>query len=93
VELNLTGNGWRDLAGRRLEFTNPGPRPGDLARFALVQKGTAGDITASRKVKVPDIPIVGERRGSGVKRTGLCNMLGYIHRYSVPSFSVRRYSV
>ena len=23
VELNLTGNAWRDLAGRRLEFVNP----------------------------------------------------------------------
>lgn len=57
VELNLTGNGWRDLAGRRLEFTNPDPKPGDLGRFAMVQKGTAGDITASRKVKVPDIPM------------------------------------
>lgn len=57
VELNLTGNCWRDLAGRRLEFTNPGPKPADLGDFPLVQKGTAGDITASRKVKVPDIPM------------------------------------
>lgn len=57
VKLNLTGNCWRDLAGRRLEFTNPRPKPGDLDRFAPVQKGTAGDITASRKVKVPDIPM------------------------------------
>ncbi|MBI2496664.1 MAG: hypothetical protein HYV75_01615 [Opitutae bacterium] len=57
MELTLTGNCWRDLAGRRLEFTNPDPKPGDLGRFALVQKGAAGDITASRKVKVPDIPL------------------------------------
>lgn len=57
VELNLTGNCWRDLAGRRLEFTNHDPKPGDLARFPMVQKGTTGDITASRKVKVPDIPM------------------------------------
>jgi hypothetical protein len=57
VELNLTGNCWRDLAGRRLEFTNPDPKPGDLGRFSMVQKGTTGDITASRKVKVPDIPM------------------------------------
>ena len=57
VELALTGNCWRDLAGRRLEFTNPEPKPGDLGSFALEQKGTAGDITASRKVKVPDIPM------------------------------------
>ncbi len=57
VELDLTGNGWRDLAGRRLEFTNPEPQPGDLGSFAARQTGVAGDITASRKVKVPDIPM------------------------------------
>lgn len=57
VELNLTGNCWRDLAGRRLAFTNPDPKPGDLGRFSMVQEGTTGDITASRKVKVPDIPM------------------------------------
>lgn len=57
VELNLTGNCWRDLAGRRLEFANPRPKPGDLGNFPLMQKGAAGDITASRKVKVPDIPL------------------------------------
>ncbi len=57
VELNLAGNCWRDLAGQRLEFTNPEPRPGDLGGLALVQNGTTGDITASRKVKVPEIPM------------------------------------
>lgn len=57
VELNLMGNCWRDLAGRRLEFTNPEPKAGDLGNFAAVQKGLAGDISASRKVKVPDIPM------------------------------------
>ena len=57
LELALTGNCWRDLAGRRLEFTNPQPQPGDLGDLALRQKGSVGDITASRKVKVPDIPL------------------------------------
>lgn len=57
VVLELTGNCWRDLAGRRLEFTNPESKPGDLEKLALVQKGSVGDITASRKVKVPDIPL------------------------------------
>jgi hypothetical protein len=57
VELNLMGDCWRDLAGRRLEFTNPEPKPGDLGNFAAIQKGLAGDISASRKVKVPDIPL------------------------------------
>src|SRR3972149_1408630 len=57
VELELKGNCWRDLAGRRLEFTNPEPKPGLPESFATRQKGVAGDITASRKVKVPDIPL------------------------------------
>jgi hypothetical protein len=57
IELDLAGNAWRDLAGRRLEFVNPAPKPGLAASFAARQHGTTGDITASRKVKVPDIPL------------------------------------
>lgn len=58
VELDLAGNAWRDLAGRRLAFTNPQPKAGgDLDRFAMRQTGVIGDCTASRKVKVPDIPM------------------------------------
>ena len=57
VELDLEGNAWRDLAGRRLEFVNPEPKPGLDASFATRQHGAAGDITASRKVKVPEIPL------------------------------------
>jgi hypothetical protein len=57
VELELTGNAWRDLAGRRLEFTNATPKPGDLKGLASKQIGVIGDCTASRKVKVPDIPM------------------------------------
>jgi len=57
VELDLDGNAWRDLAGRRLEFVNPEPKPGLDASFATRQHGAAGDITASRKVKVLEIPM------------------------------------
>ena len=57
VELDLAGNAWRDLAGRRLEFVNPEPNPADLTGLGARQTGTVGDITASRKVKVPDIPM------------------------------------
>lgn len=56
VELELRGNCWRDLAGRRLEFSNPKPKAGVLSGFARRQEGVVGDITASRKVKVPEIP-------------------------------------
>ncbi|MBI5771824.1 MAG: hypothetical protein HZA93_28895 [Verrucomicrobia bacterium] len=57
VELDLAGNCWRDLAGRRLEFVNPEPQPGELKGLATRQTGTVGDVTASRKVKVPEIPL------------------------------------
>lgn len=57
VVLELEGNCWRDLAGRRLEFSNPQPKPGDIEKLAPLQRGTVGDISASRKVKVPDVPL------------------------------------
>jgi hypothetical protein len=57
VTLDLTGNTWRDLAGRCLEFVNPEPRPGLADSFAPLQRGATGDITASRKVRVPEIPL------------------------------------
>jgi hypothetical protein len=57
VELDLKGDCWRDLAGRRLEFTNPEPKPDLPEGFVARQEGAVGDITASRKVKVPDIPL------------------------------------
>src|SRR5881628_2025143 len=58
VLLELEGNACPDLAGCVLTFENPGktfPIRTD-ARFAPVQHGTIGDLTASRKVRVFDIP-------------------------------------
>ena len=52
--LELKGNAWRDLAGHLLKFTNPNPQAGDLKGLCAYQEGMAGDITASRKVKVPE---------------------------------------
>jgi len=71
VELDLAGDARRDLAGRRLEFVNPAPKARDLAGFAARQTGTVGDISASRKVKVPDIPLdqIGEYYAAGKKWT------------------------
>ncbi|MBI2813818.1 MAG: hypothetical protein HYX71_06005 [Opitutae bacterium] len=57
VTLELKGNCWRAGAGRRLEFSNPEPKPGDIGKLAARQQGVVGDITASRKVKVPEIPL------------------------------------
>jgi len=58
VILELKGNAWPDLAGCFLKFTNP------LKTFAHhhldslnpLQRGVIGDITASRKVRVWDVP-------------------------------------
>ncbi|QJE96514.1 hypothetical protein [Luteolibacter luteus] len=53
VELDLTGDCWRDLAGTRLNFRNPEPKPQPNTDLASPQKGVVGDMTASRKNKVP----------------------------------------
>lgn len=57
VILDLEGDGWRDVAGRHLIFENPTPKAMKLESLATVQDGVVGDITASRKVKVPEIPM------------------------------------
>jgi hypothetical protein len=62
VVLDLKGYPARDLAGHLLKFSNPKPK-GELGDgFADEQRGAAGDMTASRKAKIPDIPMeeVGE---------------------------------
>jgi hypothetical protein len=59
VILELRGNAMPDLAGCFLKFKNPNPtfplRKND--NFNLLQQGSVGDMTASRKVRVPDVPI------------------------------------
>jgi hypothetical protein len=59
IVLELTGNAHADLAGCRLRFVNfspPIPMRSD-AEFNPLQRGSIGDLTASRKVRVFDIPI------------------------------------
>ncbi len=52
--LSLDGDCWRDLAGTRLQFENPSPKVEDDADSLDVdQAGIVGDMTASRKCKVP----------------------------------------
>jgi len=54
--LSLNGDCWRDLAGTVLEFENPKPRACEEAdTFDTDQTGIVGDITASRKARVPEI--------------------------------------
>lgn len=58
VTLDLKGNAWPDLAGCLLKFINPlplVPHP-ELGTLNPIQSGMIGDLTASRKVRVFDIP-------------------------------------
>ncbi|MES2659696.1 MAG: hypothetical protein V4689_13850 [Verrucomicrobiota bacterium] len=52
--LSLDGDCWRDLAGTRLQFENPEPKEEEDANaLDIDQAGIVGDMTASRKNKVP----------------------------------------
>ena len=57
IVLELKGNAWPDLAGCRLTFTNPFKPLADprLASLNSLQRGSIGDMTASRKVRVFDV--------------------------------------
>src|SRR5215471_2985648 len=57
--LELEGNAWPDLAGCLLTFTNPLERVRDqhLDSLSPTQRGVIGDLTASRKVRVFDVPL------------------------------------
>ena len=56
LELNLKGNCYSDMAGARLIFKNPDPQEGDYSGLDLFQNGVVGDMTASKKVKLPANP-------------------------------------
>ncbi len=54
--LSLDGDCWRDLAGTRLQFENPSPKTvPDAEELDIDQAGIVGDMTASRKNKVPTV--------------------------------------
>jgi hypothetical protein len=54
--LSLDGDCWRDLAGTRLQFENPSPKSNpDAEALDIDQSGIIGDMTASRKNKVPTV--------------------------------------
>ncbi len=55
--LSLNGDCWRDLAGTLLEFENPNPKVcHETNSLDTEQTGIVGDITASQKARVPQIP-------------------------------------
>jgi hypothetical protein len=59
ITLDLTGNSHRDIAGCLVRFENPAAKstPDEPRDLAAKQIGMAGDITASRKVRVFDVPL------------------------------------
>jgi len=59
IALNLTGNCWPDLASCVLKFENPSPVAAkkEYPYLNAQQDGVVGDITASRKVRVFDLPL------------------------------------
>ena len=68
LTLELVGDCWRDLAGTRLAFQNPSPVPGeDSAEIETRQKGIIGDMTASRKARVP---LVGDGEMREIHKSG-----------------------
>lgn len=55
IELRLKGNCWSDLAGCLLTFRNPEPDTSGSLSLDHAQEGVVGDMTASRKVRVPTV--------------------------------------
>ncbi len=56
LELELSGNFLRDLAGCAVRFVNPHPKLDRDLRFPLPhQTGVTGDMTGSRKLRVPTV--------------------------------------
>jgi len=57
--LELKGNAWPDLAGCLLTLNNPLKRVPHhhLGSLHSIQRGGIGDLTASRKVRVFDLPV------------------------------------
>jgi hypothetical protein len=57
VQLKLRGNAWRDLAGCLLSFEHVHPESLQPTSLGVIQDGVVGDLTASRKCKMPTIPM------------------------------------
>ena len=66
--LDLRGDCQPDLAGCVFRFENPAPVPMTTPPLAARQSGTAGEITAARKVRVFDLPV--ERARAVLKAGG-----------------------
>jgi len=79
--LRLTGDCHIDLAGCRLEFSNPKPRVDSNITLAPDQNGVVGDMTAARKVRVIDSDHHGAKKGGKKPPEHLANSL-YLEWFS-----------
>ena len=57
LQLALEGNPWRDWAGCVLRFTHDTPIASNLDGLTPEQIGVCGDLTVSRKVRIPPEPV------------------------------------
>src|ERR1700726_3355825 len=59
ITLDLSGNCHRDLSGCLVKFENPRAAlsEGEHTNLGALQKGVAGDMTDSRKVREIDVPL------------------------------------
>ncbi len=70
IRLDMDGNCHRDLAGCRCEFKNRAPIRNTSLKIIPEQKGKVGDMTASRRCRVPDIPVEEFYRQSQLQNSG-----------------------
>ncbi len=84
ITLTLEGDCLRDIAGARLRFHNPAPEPGDHVNLAAHQSGAAGDMTASRKVRVLEVSMeeAGQLRERGARVPEHLDNTLYLEWYS-----------
>lgn len=82
VTLDLAGDCWRDLAGARLKFRNP--EATEHVELHRTQSGVVGDMTASRKCRVPVGPIEDylEARAAGEQPAEVWKNTLYIEWFS-----------
>lgn len=57
LRLDLKGNALPDLAGCLLTLENPAARAAPLEGLAILQNGVCGELTASRKVRMPTVDL------------------------------------
>jgi hypothetical protein len=87
--LELKGNAWPDLAGCILKLRNPGKTfsPPSDSPLVEMQTGIVGDLTASRKVRVPEkgatkLDESGKQTKRGPERLGNCVYLEWFSEVS-----------